>query len=81
MVILKETRISKTGRGRIVVIVVQEMGICSSPEGLLERRTRRFFIQFPVVGNTKQKSQSKFGADWTPAENRSEVCETSGRPK
>lgn len=77
--ILEKTCISKTGRGQIVVIVVQELGICSSPEGLLEVRTRRFSTQFPAVGNpSKEKSQSKFRADWAPAENASEACETSG---
>lgn len=77
--ILEETCISKRGRGQIVVIVVQELGICSSPEGLLEVRTRRFSTQFPALGNPSQeKSQSKFRADWAPAENASEMCETSG---
>lgn len=36
-------------------IVFQEMGICSSAEGLLETKTRRFFIQFPAIGNSSKR--------------------------
>lgn len=58
MLTLEKKCISKMGRGWAVV---EEKRIFSSPEGLLETKTRQFSIQFPAVGNSKSSLSPSSG--------------------